>query len=117
MIYGTNLSRSVTNNTFINTLFGNNANNYCPENGNVRINCYSTNLQVYVKDKSNAFPDFTISQEERLNNGFKGTDGSVVGADGGIASFSMEPEGIHIKESILRVDPETKQLNVTLKVE
>jgi hypothetical protein len=29
----------------------------------------------------------------------------------------MEPEGIHIKESILRVDPETKQLNVTLKVE
>ena len=45
-----------------------------------------------------------------------GTDGLIVGADGGVMPYSMKPDGLTIKESLLRVDPETRKLNVTLKV-
>ena len=120
MICGTNLSTSAINNTFINTIFGNsggyNANQYCPENGNVRTNCYSVALQVNIQDKNNAFPEFTITKEERQSKGYLGTDGLIVGADGGVMPYSMKPDGLTIKESLLRVDPETRKLNVTLKV-
>lgn len=123
MIFQTNLnSPVVVNNTFINTLFHKgggwkDADDKCPENGNVRINCYSSPISLTVMDRNNAFPDFTITKEDRQSKGFLGTDGTVVGADGGATPFSMQADGLRIKESILRVDPDTRQLNVTLKVE
>ena len=47
---------------------------------------------------------------------YTGTDGTVVGTTGGAAPFSLAPAAPRITESVIRVDPETKTLNVDLKV-
>lgn len=52
-----------------------------------------------------------------LQEGFLGTDGTIVGAYGGATPYTLQADGLSIKESVLRVDPDTRQLNVTLKVE
>ena len=67
------------------------------------------------------FPTFSISKVEITaqilqEKGYLGNDGTVVGAYGGNTPYSLSPEGISVKESVLRVDPETRKLNVTLKV-
>lgn len=45
-----------------------------------------------------------------------GTDDTPVGITGGVAPFTLVPSAPRITESVIKVDPETKQLNVNLKV-
>ena len=121
IIYGPNNAHAIKNNTFINTLFS--TNGYAQltsferaSNGNVVHNCYWHKFTVSVKSNNDNFPEFGITTADLQANNYLGTDGTIVGAYGGYTPYSLEPEGISIKESILRVDPETRKLNVTLKV-
>lgn len=56
------------------------------------------------------------TEDKFLNLGYLGTDGTVVGITGGAAPFTLVPAAPRITESVIKVDPETKKLNVNLKV-
>ena len=124
--------------TFINCIIGNisnwnNSQEYnayinclvrtSPKSGNVLNNCYvNDKLQVTTDGGNSGFPSCKFNNQELTNdmlteNGYVGTDGNAIGAYGGSNPYSLKPDGLSIKESILRVDPDTRQLNVTLKVE
>lgn len=127
--YGNTNPGSIINNTFINTLLNNNSGSIAIEGvyrqynianaisqGNIMHNCYNKGFTLKTDQYLNDFPTFIITKEVLLTEGFFGTDGTIIGADGGHTPYSLEPEGISVKKGILRVDPETRQLNVTLKV-
>lgn len=104
-------------NTYINCLLMNE-----PKTGNVVSNCYiDSKLSVTVDGANSYFPTFRLSKQDATtdlltSSGYLGTDGTAVGAYGGATPYSLRADGIHVKESVLRVDPETRQLKVTLKV-
>lgn len=110
---------SIGNNTFINCLC---KNALVTTYGDVVENCYTeTTLTTSNSSANDMFPTFSISKVEITaqilqEKGYLGNDGTVVGAYGGNTPYSLSPEGISVKESVLRVDPETRKLNVTLKV-
>lgn len=124
IIYACNMSLAnvIKNNTFINTLFSKSASgaltreNEVKENNTVQ-NCYWDNFSASVNTNKDDYPTFKITSEALQERGLLGTDGTIVGADGGSTPYTLEADGIHIKESVLKVDPVTRQLNVTLKVE
>ena len=108
------------NNTLINCLSKYELTTYYGDN---IVNCYINSLLGTKNDDSynNFFPTFNINSEvltEELltKNNYIGNDGTVVGVMGGTNPYTLTPDGISIKESVLRVDPETRKLNVTLKV-
>lgn len=57
-----------------------------------------------------------ISEENLKSNNYLGTDGTVVGINGGVAPFTLIPAVPKITESSVKVDATTKKLNVTIKV-
>lgn len=93
--------------------------------GSTVHNCYSKEMNYTTNKSKDNYPSFiwgttsigvgNVSSLSSYN--FFGTDGTVVGALGGATPYTLEAEGLEIKESLLRVDPDTRQLNVTLKVE
>lgn len=124
---------TVTNNSFTNCLLNSTSNYlYLPINtsncninyniysktntGNLRQNCYQYGFQVTADKDRNLFPAFSITNELLQSNEFFGTDGTIIGAYGGATPYTLKGEGLEIKESVLRVDPATRQLNVTLKL-
>ena len=118
--YNKNGNSGVSNNTLINTLLA----YLWIDSNDVLTNCYyepAGSLTVNPAFGKGWFPRFNMDGEEITEellkeNSFFGNDGTIVGAYGGNSPYSLETEGIHIKESILKVDPETRKLNVTLKV-
>lgn len=105
------------NNTFINSLF-----NAAPSTqyGDVIQNCY-VNSTLGASVDTNKFPTFNLNGEDLttellMENSYLGNDGTVVGAYGGATPYTLAAEGLSIKEHVLKVNPETRQLNVTLKV-
>ena len=110
------------NNTLTNTLLTSGtsyptANHITKDGGNVLQNCYSFNYKANIALNNDHFPTFSLTKETMLQEGFLGTDGTIVGAYGGATPYTLQADGLSIKESVLRVDPDTRQLNVTLKVE
>lgn len=90
-------------------------------NGDVVQNCYGDSKLTVTRTNNDNFPLFNlnniaITPELLIEKGYVGNDGTAVGAYGGTTPYSLTPDGISIKESVLRVDPETRKLNVTLKV-
>lgn len=93
-------------------------------NSSVTHNCYKQAMNPGTNTAKNNYPSFIISGKDiGIGNvsaldsrGYYGTDGTVVGAFGNATPYTLETEDITVKESILRVDPETRKLNVTLKV-
>ena len=80
-------------------------------NAGVNNNCY-TGVIFYMSSD-------TMEPSGFVNNSledFLGTDGTVVGITGGAAPFTLVPAAPRITESVIKVDPETKKLNVNLKV-
>jgi hypothetical protein len=125
-----NYTGIIKDNTFINTLLNNSSSSSSLDNtyiyfntlqstssGNVKDNCYEAEFNCTFETDLNNYPTLSITSEELKAKGFLGTDGTIVGAYGGSTPYSLEPDGIRIKESVLKVDPATRQLNVTLKVE
>lgn len=111
---------AVGNNTFVNCLC-----KTAPTSkyGDIVEKCYAESTLATSSDSSNdMFPIFTISRAEITTQflqekNYLGNDGTIVGAYGGSNPYTLEADGIRIKESVLKVDPVTRQLNVTLKVE
>lgn len=107
-------------NTFINCLF-----KKIPTTtyGDITEHCYAdSNLSVSTESNNDMFPTFKINNvaitvEALSEKEYLGNDGTVVGADGGTTPYTLQADGVRIKESVLKVDPVTRQLNVTLKVE
>lgn len=56
------------------------------------------------------------TEDQFVDLGYTGTDGTAVGITGGTAPFTLIPSAPRITESVIKVDPETKKLNVNLKV-
>lgn len=69
-------------------------------------NCYFVDPVTYNK----------ITEEEYLAKGYLGNDGTIVGYKGGSTPYNLVPSGYTVSESLLKVDTEKKQLNVTLKL-
>ena len=128
--WGNDDSGYIINNTFVNTLFNNRGGTIPIEGvfrfynnakatsiGNLKHSCYEYGFTITVDENLNLYPTLQLSEDNLKELGFLGNDGTVVGAYGGNSPYSLEADGIHIKESVLKVDPATRQLNVTLKVE
>lgn len=87
------------------------------------LNCYLVSNLTINQELSNngSFPTFlldktAITAESLVTAGYVGTDGTAVGHLGGSAPYTLTPSGINVIESLLKLDAEKKQLNVTLKV-
>lgn len=85
---------------------------------NTIIDCYRNGVDITMyynetslKIASNTY--FTI--DNCVSSGYIGTDGTVVGHWGGSNPYTLEPSGVKITESVLKVDSEKQQLNVTIK--
>ena len=87
------------------------------------INCYgggSENTNKYTGCYSSTYAspvaDWTIYKLE--DNGYFGNDGTVIGPLGGTRNtpFTLEPVVPRVTESSLKVDPQKKELNVTVTV-
>lgn len=110
---------AIGDNTFINCLM-----KTVPTSsfGDITEHCYAeSGLSISQDSYNDMFPTFTISKtpisiEALIEKGYFGNDGTAVGVEGGSTPYTLQADGIRVKESILRVDPETRQLNVTLKV-
>jgi hypothetical protein len=115
-IYRGKTPNDVSNNIYVNCLVAKKI-----PSGNVVNDCYVQAFDINRNATNYNFPTFTsadgeITQEWLQTNKYLGTDGTIVGAYGGATPYSLTPDGISIKESVLHVDPETRKLNVTLKV-
>ena len=96
--------------SFINSLVG----FTIPDEVNVKENCYYPNEPDFFDWK---FINGTKkAQEELIERGFLGTDGTVVGPEGGSAPYTLIPSGISVRESKLTIDGENRTLNVRLKL-
>lgn len=88
------------------------------------INCYgggSNNTNKYTgcytsSTYASTVADWTIYKLE--DNGYFGNDGTVIGPLGGTRNtpFTLEPVVPRVTESSLKVDPQKKELNVTVTV-
>ena len=96
--------------SFINSLVG----FTIPAAVNVKENCYSPNEPSFFD--WNKINGTIASQEELIERGFLGTDGTVVGPEGGSAPYTLIPSGISVRESKLTIDGENRTLNVRLKL-
>lgn len=107
----------IGNNMFINSLCRTTPSAYY---GDATQNCYIDST-LGASGDFNHFVTFNLNGRNLTNElltekGYLGNDGIAVGAYGGTVPYSLVPDGLVIRESLLRVDPATRQLNVTLKV-
>lgn len=81
-------------------------------------NCTSTNCKQHTSlALAPETLELVVPQAGQLEQlGYLGTDGTPVGITGGTAPFTLVPSAPRITESVIKVDPETKTLNVNLKV-
>ncbi len=100
----------IKNCTLINTLI---------EGADILIGDYHSELNCYYQgdilgwDQENGC---SISKEGLLLAGYLGTDGTVVGIEGGTTPYTLEPNSINVENGVMNVDAAKKVLNVTLKV-
>lgn len=122
---------------FINCILESNYDYYYGIDGavwaNVEVNCLwhvnSCGIDTYVSryyfdendGKSYLFssPSYgtcSYTKEELIEKGYLGTDGTVVGADGGAYPFTLTPLNTQITTSTLTVDDTTKQVTADVEV-
>lgn len=100
----------LNNCSFINSLVG----FTIPAEVNVKENCYYPNQPSFFD--WNQINGTVASQEELIERGYLGTDGTVIGPEGGSAPYTLIPSGISVRESKLTIDGENRTLNVRLKL-
>ena len=93
--------------TYENCLCG--KNNY--ENS-VNRNCWNYNNTSIL----NSNTDCSLSDDQLRSNNYLGTDGTVVGITGGTNPFTLVPAGPKVSDYTIKVDTQTKKLNVNIKV-
>lgn len=100
---------SIKNSFFKNCLFGN-TNNY--ESTSSVVNCwYSSDF-----DLDSSTYNCTWSKYDLENKGYIGTDGTVVGIEGGSTPFTLEPSVPKVANSTVAYDAANKLLKVNLTV-
>ena len=57
-----------------------------------------------------------LDEATLVNNKYLGTDGTVVGSGGGTTPYTLVPSTPKVTDYTIRVDPDTKKLNVNIKV-
>ena len=78
----------------------------------VAQNCYS----IYNSNLIGNDCECYYSTTDLQSNGYLGTDGTVVGINGGDTPFTLIPSVPKVTSSDIRVDKENKKLNVKLTV-
>jgi len=78
----------------------------------VSQNCWNVSNSNLLNNNVECIYDDAYLQ----SNGYLGTDGTVVGITGGSTPFSLVPAVPKVTDYTIKVDPETKKLNVNLKV-
>lgn len=86
---------------------------YNNEKVGIKENCYMLDNYTLDWEQNNGC---NLTQEELIERGFLGTDGTVVGPEGGSAPYTLIPSGISVRESKLTIDGENRTLNVRLKL-
>lgn len=72
--------------------------------------CWKANKSLFNTD----FNSCTLSNEELIGAGYIGTDGNVVGADGGATPFTLVSPILQVTEHNLEVDNTERKLRVSL---
>lgn len=111
---------SSSTNTFINCGGNSDTNN---TNLGVFDNCYNltshSNIKLRSFDENSGFPTFAreLCSAENLQKGnYLGTDGTIIGAEGGSTPYNLNPSLPTVSQSSFTVDNSTRTLNVTLTV-
>lgn len=93
--------------SFINCLCGNSTFTY----GSYQ-NCWNYNNTSLI----GSYVECILSSDQLQSSGYLGTDGTVVGIYGGTNPFTLDPMVPKVTESSVKLDNDTKKLNVNLKV-
>lgn len=113
ILYGSSSSSWIHKDcVFINCLYRNDYGIQGVVEGGTPTNCWMSSMASL----NTSTLECTTDDETLVGEGFVGTDGTVVGIHGGVAPFTLVPSAPRITESVIKVDPENKQLNVNLKV-
>lgn len=64
----------------------------------------------------NSEGECVLSDEDLKSAGYLGTDGTVIGINGGQNPYSLTPTRPRVSDHSIKVDPETKRMTVNLKV-
>lgn len=94
--------------TLINTMFG----PYVVHTSTYQENCYKLTNNA-VKDNTQA-PTCIYSDEELMEKGYIGNDGTVIGCNGGATPYTLVPAVPVVTESDVKLDAEKRELNVKL---
>lgn len=113
----TNVTPSRVSNTYVNTLISSGD----PSSYDTFEKYYKAELTEKLTTDESRYPTFfyenkEITADALVADGFVGNDGTAVGHIGGSTPFNLTPSGINVTESLLQIDSEKKQLNVTLKI-
>lgn len=108
IIYFSN-NGNIMSTVLLNTLY-NNYNHVSLGSSSVSQNCYRNNFSL------SSTCECSMNASTLQSNGYLGTDGTVVGIDGGDTPFTLVPSVPKVTSSDLQLDNEKKELNVTLTV-
>ena len=78
----------------------------------VNQNCWNYNTSNILKTNT----DCSLSDDQLRSNNYLGTDGTVVGITGGTTPFTLVPTVPKVSDYSIKVDTQTKKLNVNIKV-
>lgn len=93
--------------TYVNCLCG--KSNY---DNSVNQNCWNYNNNSILDGNT----DCSLSDDQLRSNNYLGTDGTVVGITGGTTPFTLVPAVPKVSDYTIKVDTQTKKLNVNIKV-
>lgn len=118
IIQGPNASSSSLNSSVIlNSLYTNispNGYNFPIGASSVTQGCYD--LDNFYNLISSSTCDCSFYNFQLQSNGYLGTDGTIVGINGGETPYTLEPTVPKVTDSNLQLDMENKKLNVNLTV-
>jgi hypothetical protein len=95
------------NTTYVNCLCGQDFYSY-----SVYQNCWNANNTKIIDNSTTC----TFTDDQLRSNGYLGTDGTVVGITGGTTPYTLEPSVPKVTDYTIKVDTQTKKLNVNIKV-
>jgi hypothetical protein len=93
--------------TYVNCLCGS---NYFVNS--VNQNCWNYRTNSILDSSTNC----SLSDDQLRSNNYLGTDGTVVGITGGTTPFTLVPTVPKVSDYSIKVDTQTKKLNVNIKV-
>lgn len=110
IIQGLNIHRYINNSFFKNCLFGDK--DFSFSSSSSAINCwYDTSFTIHYNTINCSLGKYELEEK-----GYIGTDGTVVGIEGGSSPFTLEPSVPKVTNSTVAYDAANKLLKVNLTV-